>query len=157
MSDLLRSDVQLRWDVGAAASVGGRDGESSLESVLVESSVPGRLDRLPWSRWHWRVVIALGVAWVLDGLEVTLVGSLGSVLQRHDTLSLSASEIGASGSLYIAGAVIGALFFGRLTDRLGRCFERLGLKREARDVTQTLEGYLEHAGEGLIIDEKSPA
>lgn len=63
---------------------------------------------------------ALGIAWVLDGLEVTLVGSLGVVLQRPDTLSLSASEIGASGSLYICGAVLGALFFGRLTDRLGR-------------------------------------
>ena len=65
-------------------------------------------------------MIALGVAWVLDGLEVTLVGSLGVVLQRHDTLALSASEIGASGSLYIGGAVLGAIFFGRLTDRLGR-------------------------------------
>jgi MFS family permease len=65
-------------------------------------------------------VTALGIAWTLDGLEVTLVGSLGVVLQRPDTLSLSASEIGASGSLYICGAVLGALFFGRLTDRLGR-------------------------------------
>jgi MFS family permease len=87
---------------------------------LVKSTIPARLDRLPWSQWHWRVVIALGVAWVLDGLEVTLVGSLGAVLERHDTLSLSAGEVGASGSLYIAGAVLGALFFGRLTDRLGR-------------------------------------
>jgi MFS family permease len=78
------------------------------------------LDRLPWSGWHWRVSIALGVAWVLDGLEVTLVGSLGAVLQRPDSLALSAGEIGASGSLYIGGAVVGALFFGRLTDRLGR-------------------------------------
>lgn len=87
---------------------------------MITSTIPARLDRLPWSRWHWRVVIALGVAWVLDGLEVTLVGSLGAVLQRHDTLSLTAGEVGASGSLYIAGAVVGALFFGRLTDRLGR-------------------------------------
>jgi MFS family permease len=87
---------------------------------LIKSTIPARLDRLPWSRWHWRVTIALGVAWVLDGLEVTLVGSLGAVLGRHDTLSLSAGEIGASGSLYIAGAVLGALFFGRLTDSLGR-------------------------------------
>jgi MFS family permease len=87
---------------------------------LISSTIPARLDRLPWSKWHWRVAIALGVAWVLDGLEVTLVGSLGAVLQRRDTLSLSAGEIGASGSLYIAGAVLGALFFGRLTDRLGR-------------------------------------
>jgi len=87
---------------------------------LIRSTIPARLDRLPWSGWHWRVSIALGVAWVLDGLEVTLVGSLGAVLQRPDSLALSASEIGASGSLYIGGAVLGALFFGRLTDRLGR-------------------------------------
>ena len=87
---------------------------------MITSSIPARLDRLPWSGWHWRVVTALGIAWVLDGLEVTLVGSLGVVLQRPDTLSLSASEIGVSGSLYVCGAVLGALFFGRLTDRLGR-------------------------------------
>ena len=84
------------------------------------SDIPARLDRLPWSRWHWRVVIALGVAWVLDGLEVTLVGSIGAVLERSDTLALSASQIGATGSLYVGGAVLGALLFGRLTDRLGR-------------------------------------
>jgi MFS family permease len=84
------------------------------------TDIPARLDRLPWSRWHWRVVIALGVAWVLDGLEVTLVGSIGGVLERGDTLALSATQIGAAGSLYIGGAVLGALLFGRLTDRLGR-------------------------------------
>jgi MFS family permease len=86
----------------------------------VHSDIPARLDRLPWSRWHWRVVLALGIAWVLDGLEVTLVGSIGGVLERPDTLALSAAQIGWSGSLYIGGAVIGALLFGRLTDRLGR-------------------------------------
>lgn len=84
------------------------------------TDIPARLDRLPWSRWHWRVVIALGIAWVLDGLEVTLVGSIGAVLERADTLALTATEIGWSGSIYIAGAVVGALLFGRLTDRLGR-------------------------------------
>lgn len=84
------------------------------------SDIPARLDRLPWSRWHWRVVTALGVAWVLDGLEVTLVGSLGGVLERGDTLALSATQVGASASLYVGGAVLGALLFGRLADRLGR-------------------------------------
>lgn len=88
--------------------------------TVLRSDIPARLDCLPWSRWHWRVVIALGVAWILDGLEVTLVGSIGAVLERPDTLGLTAGEIGWSGSIYIAGAVIGALFFGRLTDRLGR-------------------------------------
>jgi MFS family permease len=82
--------------------------------------IPARLDRLPWSAWHWRVVLALGTAWVLDGLEVTIVGSLGGVLERDDTLGLSAQQIGWAGSLYVAGAVLGALIFGRAADRLGR-------------------------------------
>ena len=87
---------------------------------MIHTDIPARLDRLPWSRWHWRVVIALGVAWMLDGLEVTLVGSVGGVLERPDTLGLTAAQIGASGSLYIGGAVLGALLFGRMADRLGR-------------------------------------
>jgi MFS family permease len=84
------------------------------------TAIPARLDRLPWSPWHWRVVIALGVSWLLDGLEVTVVGSLGPALQRPDTLGLSAGEIGWAASAYIGGAVLGALFFGRLADSLGR-------------------------------------
>jgi MFS family permease len=84
------------------------------------SDIPARLDRLPWSRWHWRVVLALGIAWVLDGLEVTIVGSVGSVLERSDTLALDEAQVGWAGSLYVAGAVLGALVFGRLADRLGR-------------------------------------
>jgi len=86
----------------------------------IETDLPGRLDRLPWSRWHWRVVIALGVTWVLDGLEVTLVGSVASVLGETDTLHLSEREIGAAASAYLFGAILGALIFGRLTDKLGR-------------------------------------
>src|SRR6185312_14989191 len=86
----------------------------------IRSDITARLDRLPWSGWHWRVVIALGVSWLLDGLEVTVVGSLCPALQRPDTLGLTAGEIGWAASAYIAGAVLGALVFGRLADRLGR-------------------------------------
>jgi MFS family permease len=89
-----------------------------MESIRTD--IPARLDRLPWSPWHWRVVIALGVSWLLDGLEVTVVGSLGPALQRPETLGLSASEIGWAASAYIGGAVLGALYFGRLADKLGR-------------------------------------
>ena len=87
---------------------------------MLETSIPARLDRLRWSAWHWRVVIALGVSWLLDGLEVTVVGSLGPALERPDTLGLTAGEIGWAASAYIGGAVLGALFFGRLADSLGR-------------------------------------
>jgi Arabinose efflux permease len=82
--------------------------------------VPARLDRMPWSRWHWLIVISLGATWILDGLEVTLAGSLVGILTRRETLGLSESEIGASASCYLAGAVIGALLFGYGTDRFGR-------------------------------------
>jgi MFS family permease len=88
--------------------------------TAISTDIPARLDRLPWSGWHWRVVIALGVSWLLDGLEVTVVGSLGPALQRPETLGLSAAQIGWAASAYIGGAVLGALYFGRLADKLGR-------------------------------------
>jgi len=90
------------------------------ERQYVESDIPVRLDRLPWSRWHWRVVTALGITWLLDGLEVTLVGAVATVLREPETLDLTEGQIGAAVSAYLAGAVLGALFFGRLTDTLGR-------------------------------------
>ncbi len=86
----------------------------------VETNIPQRLDRLPWSRWHSKMVIALGITWLLDGLEVTLAGSLASVLKDKNALGLSDAQVGATATGYLAGAVIGALFFGWLTDRLGR-------------------------------------
>ncbi|MCB2072953.1 MAG: MFS transporter [Novosphingobium sp.] len=82
--------------------------------------LPARLDRLPWSRFHWLVVVALGITWILDGLEVTLAGSVAGALRDEASLGLSASDVGLANSAYLAGAVVGALFFGWLTDRLGR-------------------------------------
>jgi MFS family permease len=88
----------------------------------IETDIPARLDRLPWSRWHWMIVIGLGTVWILDGLEVTIVGNVGGrIAQPGSGLSLSPSEItGLAASLYVAGACVGALFFGWLTDRFGR-------------------------------------
>ena len=86
----------------------------------MESYVPARLDRMPWSRWHWLIVFALGATWILDGLEVTLAGSLGGILTHRETLGLTDAQVGASATCYLIGAVIGALLFGYGTDRLGR-------------------------------------
>jgi MFS family permease len=85
-----------------------------------ESDIPARLDRLPWSRWHVRVVVALGVTWMLDGLEVTLVGAVAPLLAEPGALGLSDAQIGAAATIYLAGAIVGALVFGRLSDRFGR-------------------------------------
>jgi len=86
----------------------------------VQTDIPFRLDRLPWSRFHWLVVLGLGITWILDGLEVTIVGSLGPALQSPDTLRLSSANLGTIASFYVAGAVVGALVFGWTTDRFGR-------------------------------------
>jgi len=87
---------------------------------IVESDIPARLDRLPWGRFHTLVVAALGVTWILDGLEVTLAGSLAGALKESPVLHFSNTDIGLASSAYIAGAVFGAMLFGWLTDRLGR-------------------------------------
>jgi MFS family permease len=86
----------------------------------IASDIPYRLDRLPWSRWHWIVVAALGITWVLDGLEVTVVGAIGPRLQERAGLSLSAAQVGEAATAYLIGAALGALIFGTLTDRFGR-------------------------------------
>jgi MFS family permease len=89
-------------------------------STVVETDLPARLDRLPWSRFHWLVVVALGVTWILDGLEVTIAGALSGALQQSPTLRFTPTQVGLSASAYLAGAVTGAAVFGWLTDRLGR-------------------------------------
>jgi MFS family permease len=86
----------------------------------IQTDIPARLDRLPWSNFHLLIVVALGITWVLDGLEVTIVGSIGPMLQDKRTLGLSPQDIGTLASAYVAGAVAGALLFGWLTDRFGR-------------------------------------
>src|SRR5438874_6248541 len=87
---------------------------------IVETDIPSRLDRLPWGRFHTLIVVALGVTWLLDGLEVTLAGAVASALKASPALRFTNAEVGLAGSAYIAGAVLGALGFGWLTDRLGR-------------------------------------
>ena len=86
----------------------------------IESYVPARLDKLPWSSWHWLIVVSLGATWILDGLEVTLAGALGGVLTLPETLGLTPARVGASATCYLAGAVLGALLFGYGADRFGR-------------------------------------
>ncbi len=94
---------------------------SEAQGAVIETQVPARLDRLPWSRFHWMVVIGLGTVWILDGLEVTIVGSIGARLtQANAGLGLTPSSIGSAAAIYVAGACIGALLFGQLTDRFGR-------------------------------------
>ncbi|MCU1252913.1 MAG: transporter [Edaphobacter sp.] len=89
-----------------------------MDGEVIHSCIPARLDRLPWSRWHWLIVTGLGITWILDGLEVTLAGTLGGVLKQ--ALHMSDSQVGQSATFYLSGAVIGALGFGWATDRLGR-------------------------------------
>lgn len=93
---------------------------SQPEGRLYETDLPARLDRLPWTRFHTLLVFALGITWLLDGLEVTLAGSVSGALKSSPVLQMSNADIGLAGAIYIAGAVLGALFFGWLTDRLGR-------------------------------------
>ncbi|WP_059005970.1 MFS transporter [Streptomyces specialis] len=113
-----------RGDPDEPARPGGGTGTAAdrATTALVRTAVPARLDRLPWSGWHWRIVIGLGTVWILDGLEVTLVGNMAARLAEPGSgLDITASQVsGLGAALYVTGACTGALFFGWLTDRFGR-------------------------------------
>ncbi len=95
--------------------------EGGAKTGTIETRIPSRLDRLPWSRFHWLIVIGLGTVWILDGLEVTIVGSVASRLTEAGSgISITSGQIGIAAAFYVAGACSGALFFGQLTDRFGR-------------------------------------
>jgi MFS family permease len=95
-------------------------GHAAQSAAIIETDIPSRLDALPFGRFHRLVIVALGITWILDGLEVTLAGALAGELKQNTALGLSNAQIGLAGSCYLAGAVFGAFFFGWLTDRLGR-------------------------------------
>jgi len=105
-----------------AMSIAAREShhDSPPAPAAVTTDIPARLDRLPWGRFHTLVVVALGITWVLDGLEVTLAGAVSGALKASPTLAFSNADVGLANSGYLAGAVLGSLFFGWLTDRLGR-------------------------------------
>ncbi|WP_405058320.1 MFS transporter [Kribbella sp. NBC_01505] len=91
-----------------------------VEGKPIPSLVPARMDRLPWTKFHWMIVVGLGVSWILDGLEIQLVSLVGNTLKEGATLGLSTAEVGLLASIYLGGEVVGALVFGRLTDKWGR-------------------------------------
>ncbi|HEY6932448.1 MAG TPA: MFS transporter [Marmoricola sp.] len=93
---------------------------SDVQTGTITTRIPARLDRLPWAKFHWMVVVGLGSVWILDGLEVTMVGSVAARMTEKGGIDISAAQIGTAASIYVAGACIGALFFGQLTDRFGR-------------------------------------
>src|ERR1700727_387394 len=101
------------------------DQDQSLGTI--ETDIPARLDRLPWSRWHWKILIGLGTVWILDGLEVTIVGSIaGAISAKGSGINISSADVaGLAASLYVAGACFGALLFGQLTggDRRDRVLD----------------------------------
>jgi len=95
-----------------------KSGATTLGTITTD--IPARLDRLPWARWHWMIVIGLGTVWILDGLEVTIVGNLSEALKGETGLGLTSADIGMAGAVYVTGSCLGALLFGQLTDRFGR-------------------------------------
>lgn len=105
----------------APTSAAAGSGARPEPADVVRTAVPARLDRLPWARFHWMIVVGLGAVWILDGLEVTMIGAVGPRLTEADSgLGLSAAGIGRAAAIYVLGSCLGALFFGQLTDRYGR-------------------------------------
>ena len=93
---------------------------ADVQTGTITTRIPARLDRLPWAKFHWMIIVGLGSVWILDGLEVTMVGSVAARMTAKGGIAISAGQIGTAASIYVAGACIGALFFGQLTDRFGR-------------------------------------
>src|SRR5437588_433962 len=116
-SALTRRNDEARM---AASVPVAADAAAQASAAIVTTDIPARLDRLRWGRFHTLVVVALGITWILDGLEVTLAGAISPALKESPHLKFSNADVGLGSSAYLAGAVLGALFFGWLTDRLGR-------------------------------------
>src|SRR4029077_19043387 len=98
----------------------GRMSKTSVAPQTIPATIPARLDRLSWSPFYTRMVCGLGAAWILDGLQITIASSVTGVLSSPETLGMTSTEIGGIASVYLFGEVVGALFFGRLSDQLGR-------------------------------------
>src|SRR5499427_1796872 len=137
-------------DAGSTAdapSLVPRTGQTA-DANVIESDIPARLDRLPWDRFHTQIVIALGITWILDGLEVTLAGALAGALKASPVLHFTNTEVGTASSAYLCGAVLGAIVFGWLTDRLGRkklFFITLGVYLTATAATALSQDLLSFA------------
>src|SRR3954454_7296814 len=112
--------MNIKGRVASGDRLAGMEAPSRGESRVIATDIPPRLDSLLWSGFHTRVVLALGITWILDGLEVTLAGALSGALKQRPTLHFFNLDLGVANSAYLAGAVLGALGFGWLTDRIGR-------------------------------------
>lgn len=117
---MVRRNNAMELQQSPALNLGPAVSAAAAADRIIETSIPARLDALPWSGFHTRIVLALGITWILDGLEVTLAGALSGALKQSPTLRFSNLDLGIANSAYLAGAVLGALGFGWLTDRIGR-------------------------------------